>query len=415
MTVPPSSPGTMPGHICVQWPRLGPYHIARLRALHALLGASNVRLTALETSRADATYAWREEEDEVPFHRAVALDGQAPEHTPPSETRRAITLALDRIAPDAVAITSYSTPDALAALTWCRRHRRTAVLLFDSRAEDASRMAWRETVKRVLVSQYDAALVAGTPQCDYLVSLGMSREAVFTPLDVVDNRYFSEGAQAARQLGLSPAPAPYFLSINRFLPRKNIDGLLRAYAMYRERTSAPPWPLVLLGDGPERLDLERLAGPGVHFGGFTQVEELPRWYAFAGAFVHPAHVDQWGLVVNEAMAAGLPVIVSTGAGCAPDLVRDGYNGHTFDPMDEHRLACLLGQIAANPEGRDRMGAQSYSRISQFSPEAFADGLWNAVQHGSQQSDRTLSLAARLALTAHGLVARSYHAFHTVEA
>lgn len=398
--------------VCVQWPRLGPYHLARLAALHDRFAAEGVALTALETASADETYAWREETNPTPYDRVCALPGRAAESVAPRETRRAVTAALDRVGPDAVAITSYSTPDAHAALAWCRRRRRTAVVLFDSRTEDAPRVPWREVVKRTLVRQFDAALVAGTPQAVYIVQLGMPRNRVFRPVDVVDNAYFRAGARRAR--GQEAAAAPYFLSVNRLTERKNVGRLVEAYGRYRASAESP-WPLVLVGDGPLRPSLEKTAGEGVVFAGFKQVEDLPAYYGGAGAYVHPAAVDQWGLVVNEAMSAGLPVLVSTGAGCAQDLVRDGVNGFRFSPDDEPALADLLGRMASDHTDRDAMGRASETIISAYTPEAFAEGLWNAVQAGRSTADRPLGSAARGVFAALAAAARDHRAFHSVEA
>ena len=399
--------------VCVHWPRLGPYHLARLRALHERLEAEGVALTALETSSGDGTYAWREESGPTPYDRVRALRGRA-DAAPPRQTRRAVTDALDRIDADVVAVTSYSTPDAQAALAWCRRRRRVAVLLFDSRAEDAERTPWREAVKRALVAQYDAALVAGTPQAAYAAALGMSPGRVFTPLDVVDNAFFRDGAERARGRG---GLGRSFLSVNRFTERKNVGVLVEAYGRYRagaEGRGEAPWPLVLVGDGPLRPALERAAGPGVAFAGFQQVEALPAFYGAAGAYVHPALVDQWGLVVNEAMASGLPVLVSGGAGCAEDLVREGENGFRFDPADAGALAGLLARVAAHPD-RPALGRMSERIVAAYTPEAFADGLWAAVRAGRPGSDRPLGVAARAVLGALAVAARDHQAFHSVEA
>lgn len=398
--------------MCVHWPRLGPYHLARLRALDVRLRAEGVALAALETASADGTYAWREEAGPTPYARACALPGRSAESAPPAETRRAVTAALDRIDADAVAITSYSTPDAHAALAWCRRRGRVAVMMFDSRAEDAERSLWRERIKRALVTQYDAALVAGTPQADYAVSLGMPRNRVFTPLDVVDNAFFRDGAvrERAGRGGLGTS----FLSVNRFTERKHVGLLVEAYRRYRADASAP-WPLVLVGDGPLRPALERQAGEGVTFAGFQQVEALPAYYGAAGAYVHPARADQWGLVVNEAMASGLPVLVSSGAGCARDLVREGETGFTFDPDDAGALAGLLSQVASDRTDRERMGQAAAARIAAYTPEAFADGLWDAVRAGRPGAGRALGLGARGVLAALAVAQRDHQAFHSVEA
>src|SRR5207248_5879043 len=110
----------------------------------------------------------------------------------------------------------------------------------------------------------------------------------------------------------------------------------------------PPWDLVLLGDGPLRETLNTQLSTlnlhsHVHLPGFKRYDELPVYYALAKAFVHASTTEQWGLVVNEAVASGLPVIVSERCGCVPELVNG--NGFTFDPFAEHELAELLLRLA----------------------------------------------------------------------
>jgi glycosyltransferase involved in cell wall biosynthesis len=330
--------------------------------------------------------------------------------------QRAVTAALDAIAPDAVAITSYSTPDARAALAWCRRHRRGAVMMFDSRAADADRAGWRESVKRLIVRQFDAALVAGTPHAAYAANLGISDKAIFAPLDTVDNTFFDHPKSSTPTLPGLDSSQPFFLASNRFVARKNLRGLVAGYARYR--AAGGRWRLVLLGDGPEREVVEsvtRDAGvPDVTFAGFQQIDVLPSYYAAAGAFVHPAHADQWGLVVNEAMAAGLPVIVSTGAGCAQDLVREGENGFTFRPTDEEHLAAVLACVAAMPPAtRAAFGAASQAIIARYRPEDFAREMDRAATAAVARSDHGLTLGGRLVLGALRVATRRSESFQSV--
>jgi glycosyltransferase involved in cell wall biosynthesis len=139
---------------------------------------------------------------------------------------------------------------------------------------------------------------------------------------------------------------------------------------------------VLLGDGPLRETLNsqlstlNLHGH-VHLPGFKQYDELPVYYALASAFVHPSTTEQWGLVVNEAIASGLPVIVSERCGCVPELVNG--NGFVFDPTDEHELASLLLKMATlSDDDRRRFADASYKIAANFAPERFGDGLERAV-------------------------------------
>jgi glycosyltransferase involved in cell wall biosynthesis len=142
---------------------------------------------------------------------------------------------------------------------------------------------------------------------------------------------------------------------------------------------------VLIGDGALRPRIEaEVQALGlddvIHMPGFKQNHELPAWYGLADAFVHASTTEQWGLVVNEAMASGLPVLVSNRCGCAPDLVQDGGNGFTFDPGDVEELAGLMQRVAAMSDERRRaMGRASERIIADWGPERFADGLMQAVQ------------------------------------
>ena len=410
-------------HLAIQWPRFGPYHWARLRATHALFAERGGRVSAIETAGRDR-YAWAPEEATAAFHSRTLFPSSVFESLEPAAVRAAVDATLDELDPDAVAITSYSFPDARACLAWCRRRRRTAILMFDSRAEDAARTAWRETIKRHIVAGYDAALVAGKPQRRYLEQLGFPPAFIFQTVDAVDNAYFAEGADAVRA---SPSDAatlpgladerPYFLAVVRLLPFKNVDGLVRAYAHYHAAAEAP-WRLVIAGDGPQRENLETLAAslgvaPDTTFAGFQQSQSLPAYYGLAGAFVHASHRDQWGLVVNEAQATGLPVLVSRQSGCAEDLVVEGETGFTFDAADEPALARLMAHVASAAVDRDALGRAGKARIAGWSLERFAEGMWDAATAGAARSDRRTPLGTAAALGALRLAARRADSFQTV--
>ena len=130
------------------------------------------------------------------------------------------------------------------------------------------------------------------------------------------------------------------------------------------------------------------------FAGYRQIDEIVSYYGLAGAFVHPAMVDQWGLVVNEAMAAGLPVLVSRTSGAAEDLVDDGGNGFVFDPTDSSAIAERMRYIAAPGTDRGAMGKLSRERVAPWSLERFADGLWSAVTVVGDGAQRSLPLRVR---------------------
>ena len=125
-------------------------------------------------------------------------------------------------------------------------------------------------------------------------------------------------------------------------------------------------------------------GPGmICFPGFAQREDLARLYALAETLVLPTHTDTWGLVVNEAMACGLPIIVSSVAGCSSDLVEDGWNGYVVPPRDPRQLSLAIDSLLRQPELQRRMSAHSAERIRNYSPEACAAGLAAAASAATE--------------------------------
>jgi glycosyltransferase involved in cell wall biosynthesis len=139
---------------------------------------------------------------------------------------------------------------------------------------------------------------------------------------------------------------------------------------------------VVLGDGPLRATLNSQLSTlnlneHVHLPGFKPYDELPVYYALASAFVHASTTEQWGLVVNEAIASGLPVIVSDRCGCVPEVINS--NGFTFNPTSENELTARLLEMASlSDEERKRLGDNSYRIAANFAPERFGEGLERAA-------------------------------------
>jgi 1,2-diacylglycerol 3-alpha-glucosyltransferase len=374
--------------LAVVFHRFGPYHLARLEAAGAFCAGRGVELLGLECGRTDTVYAWDVVAGARHFRRVTLLDRGVGERRADPQVAAAVRGALDRERPDVVAIPGWSFASAVAALRWCTAHGAGAVLMSESARQDHRRVWLKEWIKRRRVRRFGAALVGGTPHADYAAELGLPRDRIFLGYDVVDNRHFGEGADAARadapsrRAALS-LPPRYFLASSRFVPGKNLSTLLDAFAAHRGRAGAGAWSLVLCGDGPLRDTLRQQAlrlgiGSAVTFPGFVQYPDLPAYYGLASAFVHASAVEPWGLVVNEAMAAALPVLVSRQCGCAHDLVKDGENGFLFDPADSAALAETMRRLAGGGADLERMGRVSRQRIGEWTPDRFALGLWRAA-------------------------------------
>jgi glycosyltransferase involved in cell wall biosynthesis len=393
-----------PISLIIHYPRFGPYHLARINAAFHELKAADVKVVGMEIASLDDTYAWRQENSATVFDRCVVLPGQIFERTSSIAIWRGVFSVLNRINPHAILICGYSTHDAWSTLAWCKLHNCATILSFDSKYDDAPRVRWRERLKGGIVRKFDAALCGGKPHRAYLQYLGMKPEQIFDGVDVVDNDFFWQGAEQARR---NPAlyrsmpglesPEPFFLASARFIHGKNLDGLLRSYAKYRRNLAETnegrqPWRLVILGDGPERSILENMVRSegiqGVSFPGFLHIDQLPIYYGLAGLFIHPSHKDTWGLVVNEAMAAGLPVLVSSCCGCVQDLVCEGENGFTFASGDTTGLADLMRKVSSGQVDLKAMSVSSRNRIKDWGLKRFAQGLYGALQAALQRNQAT---------------------------
>jgi glycosyltransferase involved in cell wall biosynthesis len=376
--------------VAVVFHHIGPYHHARLNA-----AADRLSVTGLEWS-AKAYDAWGAGDTPARYEK-ISLFSEATERYPGNaELRRAFRWALEQVKPELVAVNGWNNFGSLIVADCCVRRGIPMVVMSESARQDEARTWWKEMIKRRMVDFYSAALVGGQRHVEYLVELGMSRDRIFTGYDVVDNAHFARRALEIRNSKSEIRtkygfPENYFLASARFIEKKNLPSLIRAYAEYRQlggrdnrqqTTDNRPWDLVLLGDGPLRETLNTQLSTlnlhsHVHLPGFKQYDELPVYYALANAFVHPSTTEQWGLVVNEAIASGLPVIVSDRCGCVPELVRD--NGFTFDPINEPELAAQMSKMALLPaEERKAFADASYKIAANFVPKRFGEGLEQAV-------------------------------------
>ncbi|MBL6427646.1 MAG: glycosyltransferase family 4 protein [Maritimibacter sp.] len=338
-----------------------------MRALQQKTGA----VLALETCGRDLTYDWEVVTKSDKFER-VTLFAREEEIT-----ARVLGPALRRTLsdwrPDLVAVPGWGDAAALYALDWAHRHSVPAILMSDSRAGDSPRSRLSEAVKQLVVRSSAGGLVAGQGHATYLQALGMDGARIATGYDVVDNAHFTNGAEVARsdpgvrgRLGL---PDRYILSIGRLVPKKNLSALIAAHAAARDKRPETP-DLLLVGSGPEEAALRAQAGEGVVFRGFASYADVPALIALAEGLVLASTVEQWGLVVNEAMAAGCPVLVSERAGAA-ELLRDGETGILTAPTVSGLTEGVQRLLDAD---RPALARAAQDAIGLWGPERFATGL-----------------------------------------
>lgn len=373
------------GQTAVIFRQWEPHHVVRLRETIRLIPVAGIEVSP--SGARDGENAGTVASDGV--RRIILIGNGDPSRLASTVVSSRMMSCLSRCRPKCVAIPGWSRVYSLAALRWCMANRVPAVCMGDSTSFDLKRSWWKERQKRRIMKCFTTAVASGTATKEYFHQLGMVEDRIFLGYNVVDNGFFQRSAECCRkserslrtELGLE---RPFFLLVARFIPEKNLFRTMDAYAEYRQRVT-DPWDLVLLGDGElmpqvrqriQELNLQECA----ILPGFAQYGDLSKYYALAECLVLPSQKDTWGLVVNEAMASGLPVIVSARCGCVPDLVEDTRNGFVIDPFSVDDMAeKMLLMTGLSESQRKAMGKRSQEIIADWGPERFAYGLKAAVE------------------------------------
>jgi glycosyltransferase involved in cell wall biosynthesis len=336
-----------------------PYRIPLFNAL-----AERVDFRALFLSRVDPRRPFYEpHEEEWRFEHRVLGGPELRMRGRWIVLSRSVARELREFRPEAVGVGGWNQPAFWRASAYCRRHEVPLLVWVESTARDArSESRPLELAKRRLIERAAGFFVPGRASAEYVRSFGVPDERIALAPNAVDAEIFGRAA-----VDRSGRRTCTFLYAGRLDAEKGLDVLLRAFGR-------APGELVLAGSGPEEAKLRALADGRVRFAGALDRDELVPLYAEADAFVLPSRSEPWGMVLNEAAAAGLPLVATEGAGAAHDLVEDGVNGFRVAVEDEHALADALTRLAEDEDFRLAAGARSRELVSRFTPEAWADGV-----------------------------------------
>ncbi|MGG7663721.1 glycosyltransferase [Dyadobacter sp. BHUBP1] len=286
--------------------------------------------------------------------------------------REALFRIFNEYRPDVLNITGYFDWAQVLLMFYARAKGVKVVISSESSSADHNRSGWKEAIKKVIVSRANAFFCFGKTSAEYLESLGVAKSAIkVRNAAVIDEQVIRQRYdEAQKELHATAKPvSKKFVYVGRLAPEKNLDTLIRAFDHTVRQTGAD-WQLLFVGDGPEKENLEKLvagsgvAGKVIFAGGFPWYQ-VPGWLAQSDVLVLPSKSEPWGLVVNEAMVCGMPVIVSDTCGCAGDLVQDGVNGFTFNHTQQAALEKHLTFFIQNPDRIAAMGQESLKLIAPF--------------------------------------------------
>jgi glycosyltransferase involved in cell wall biosynthesis len=311
---------------------------------------------------------------------------------PPQDMQAATLKALEEIKPEVVYLYGYSLDIMRRVLAWAKKNHVASVLISDSNYADQKRVWPMEFLKSLIVSRFEAAFVGGTSSSLYLQTLRFREEKIAVGYDVVDNAYFRSRSVANKENITQirrkwDLPQKYFLFVGRMIKEKNLMVLLSAYARYLDSVSSTPWDLVFCGDGPELAEVQayikgasELFQKHVKLCGMVKQPYLIDYYSAASCLLLPSISESWGLVVNESLACGLPVIASQRCGCAVDLVKNDYNGWQINPEDANELMARMLQVHhLEDQARMEMGKHGEEIISKWDLDRFCSGALESAR------------------------------------
>lgn len=380
------------------------YWPARLQRLNDFLARKGVGLSVVEIAGKGSPYCFdlgSGADSALQWTQLFA--SRRMEEIAAGEAADAVCRKLEELQPDAVIAGPVAFPAGAAAVRWCSSKRRPVVVFDDARLDDVPRPSYVDWIKRQVYSLVDAMMIPAPTHDSTYLHFGFRQEQLFYGVDVVDNDFFaSEGIPSRPEPGAGDGfpDAPFFLAVGRQVVKKNWNKLLVAFRQAIGNPAMDGWSLVFIGDGEVHAELVELSGEfqgnRVYFLPFRSQQDLVHYYRRASALVLPSLFgESWGLVVNEAMASGLPVLVSRKCGCAEALVHDTVNGYVFDPDDLTGIEMALVKFAGfDAAQRSEMGEASQRIIADWGLDRFAKGAWDAVSFAHANGKRSGSFAGR---------------------
>jgi 1,2-diacylglycerol 3-alpha-glucosyltransferase len=345
-------------------------------------------LIAIEIAGSERVYPWWNDKYNIDNVRQVQLFKDPLESLTQKQIIKRMKEFLEYEKPDVAIISDYSRKSMRFIASWVKKKGGKTVLPAVTWAGDHQRLAIKEILKGLIIRRlFDATCATGERSKEYFISLGFSKNQIWKQFNVIDNNHFANGAEIARQNGVTlrkklNIPEKYFLYVGALEPWKNVPHLLDCYVKYRKEGGN--WGLVIVGVGSQYKELQQKIEieviPDVFLTGIKKHDEIPLYYGLATCLVVPSLSEPWGLVINEAAAAALPILASDKCGCVPELVHRGINGYVFEPEDKNELVRLMHLMSGGTLDLYAMGESSRKIIEYYTPERWADALADCVNY-----------------------------------
>ena len=355
------------------------YWPARLQALNAVLNKHGDTLEVIEIAGEGSHYAFskKEEQTSLPWH--TLFPKEKPENLKGNTIKRKLFPLLDTLNPDVIIAGAIAFPSGALAVAWGKKNN--PVVNF---------------IKQAVYNGVDAMLYPAPDWEKTGKYWNFKKEQMFYGVDVVDNDFWGCPSDLKYQWG------KYFVSVGRQIPKKNYFPIAQAYVRYKKEMDNDAFDWVLIGDGPEHERIVKFIHDNhcenkVHFLPFLSQAELPAIYQHAEALIcSSSSSETWGLVINEAMAGGCPVIASVQCGATHTLIQEGVNGFQFSCDDIDKLTELMLAYHKLPQNKkDAMKEASKQIISNWGLDRFAKECCDAIDFAISQPKRKITIIDNL--------------------
>ncbi|KGN72898.1 hypothetical protein HQ47_08510 [Porphyromonas macacae] len=367
------------------------YWPARLKGLESIAQKQGLELYVIEIAGKGSPYAFAGCETNLTGHWRILFPEKKMEDLSPSQIKPLLIRNLQEINPDIVVAGAIAFPSGAISVMWAKKNHKGVVIFDDTKVEDVPRGFFVNFIKKRIYRNVDSVVYPASPWDKTAFSWGFKKEQIFYGVDVVDNNFWK----------LSDEPIilrePKMVVVGRLVKRKNIDFLIRVF----QECNTQDYELLIVGEGPEKNNLKCLAesDQNIRFLPFMKQSELRELYKRVSAFIIPSTFDTWGLVINEAMAAGLPVIASSKCGATEVLVKDGVNGYVFNPEDDGTSMKKKLDVFLNlsEEARRELGLASEKIISDWGIDRFAEEMLKAIDYAYRNKKKCVNIWDKLIL------------------
>jgi len=357
-----------------------------------LASRAGIELKVFHASTGHADLGWQATPSSKRAYDHVFLENYMPERGRRLPAVGYLSLGLPAelttFRPDYLIVYGYNQLSQWLAFRYAMTHHVPFALRSDSNVHLDRSETWQSSIRRRLLHQLvrraHAVLPVGSANRMYWEKYGAEESQIFMAPYAIDNQ------KVAGLVGERPIPDPSaplrLLYIGRLLPRKGVDLLLEAFNPFVETN---PATLTIVGDGPERARLESMQTPKAReqtkWRGKLPNEEAMRSMREADLFVLPSRYEPWGLVVNEAMAAGLPVVAHREVGSAIDLIEDTVHGWILPHLSADAIHDAMNDAARDREHLAQMGEMARARVQDWSVRRTVDGMVAAVMKGCSRT------------------------------